>query len=237
MSRVQKFRSHEERSAARRRWMTVPPGMTPELAAEFMRRLIAGHSLRRITSGDKRHGPAFVTPSRFKKHCELHPEWAVEAMRLAKANAKAADLLKSVNAAKRKKTQEVCLKGLHPMSGDNIMIHKGRRACLACWRHHANNPPLHSILPVLEKIKDSLRRGISLAQICHGRPTGGGKIDRGLVLVRPNVFYLGDFIRSSTSWLERQFREIIVEDRIFDGRGFGHPPSATTTTTIIRSEA
>lgn len=34
--------------------MKVPPGMTPELADEFMRRLRAGETLRRITSGDKR---------------------------------------------------------------------------------------------------------------------------------------------------------------------------------------
>jgi hypothetical protein len=69
------------------------------------------------------------------------------------------------------------------------MIHKGRRTCLACWRHHAANPPIHSILPVLDQIKDDLRRGISLGQICHGKPTGGGKIDRSLIRVRPNVFY------------------------------------------------
>jgi hypothetical protein len=42
---------------------------------------------------------------------------------------------------------------------------------------------------MLDLIKDDLRRGISLAQICHGRPTGGGKVDRRLVRVRPNVFY------------------------------------------------
>jgi hypothetical protein len=75
------------------------------------------------------------------------------------------------------------------MKGDNLMMHKGRRACLACWRHHAANPPIHSILPVLDLIKDDLRRGISLGQICHGKPTGGGKMDRRLIRVRPNVFY------------------------------------------------
>ncbi|OSJ22122.1 hypothetical protein BSZ19_46895 [Bradyrhizobium japonicum] len=70
--------------------MNVPPGMTPELADEFMRRLKTGETLRKITSGDKRCGPALVTPQRFKKHCELHPEWAIEALRLAKANEEAA---------------------------------------------------------------------------------------------------------------------------------------------------
>jgi hypothetical protein len=67
--------------------MNVPPGMTRELADEFMRRLKAGETLRRITSGDKRCGPALVTPQRFKKHCELHPGWADEARRLARDGA------------------------------------------------------------------------------------------------------------------------------------------------------
>src|SRR3954468_10593913 len=110
------------RSVARRKWMNVPPGMTPELAGEFIQRLNAGETLRRITSGDKRCGPALVTPQRFKKHCELHREWAVVARRLAKTNGKAADRLKSVNSFWRKKTQDLCLKGLHPMVGDNVRI-------------------------------------------------------------------------------------------------------------------
>jgi hypothetical protein len=42
-------------------------------------------------------GPAMVTPGRFKKHCQLNPEWGVAANQLAKANAKAADALKSLN--------------------------------------------------------------------------------------------------------------------------------------------
>ncbi|MET4277383.1 hypothetical protein ABIB68_005930 [Bradyrhizobium sp. F1.2.2] len=95
MSRVEGYRSHVERSAARQKWMNAPPGMTPELAGEFMRRLKAGETLRRITSGDKRCGPALVTPQRFRKHCELHPGWAVEAMRLAKANEQAAAIVRT----------------------------------------------------------------------------------------------------------------------------------------------
>jgi hypothetical protein len=42
---------------------------------------------------------------------------------------------------------------------------------------------------VLDQIKKDLRRGISLRQIIHGRPTGGGEFDGNLVLVRANVFY------------------------------------------------
>lgn len=189
MSRVQKYRSHEERRAA---WLKglVPPGMTTDQAGEFMGRLIAGQSLRRITSGDKRYGPALVTPQRFKKHCELHPEWAAEAMRLAKANAKAADILKSVNSAWRRRTQEVCLKGLHPMAGDNVRIDPstGRRACLACRKFAAKNPP--PMKPAtIALVKRELDRGISLSQLTFGRPTGGGPKNSSLKIVDPAVFY------------------------------------------------
>ena len=34
--------------------------------------------------------PCIGHPQRFRKHCELHPEWADEARRLAKANEQAA---------------------------------------------------------------------------------------------------------------------------------------------------
>lgn len=77
--------------AAYLKWRNVPPGMPAELADEFMRRLIEGSSLRRLTSGDKRCGPALVTPQRFKKHCELHPEWGARAMELMEINRKLAD--------------------------------------------------------------------------------------------------------------------------------------------------
>jgi hypothetical protein len=72
--------------------------MSPELANNFMGVLKAGKTLRVLTSGMKRYGgPAMVTPGRFKKHCQLNPEWGVAANQLAKANAKAADALKSLN--------------------------------------------------------------------------------------------------------------------------------------------
>jgi hypothetical protein len=165
----------------------VPRLMTSAQATTFMNRLQAGEAVRRMTGGGKLGKPV-CSLRKFKKHCVAYPAWGVEAQRIAKINTPAGTL-KSVNSAKRRRTQEVCLKGLHPMKGDNLMIHKGRRACLACWRHHASHPPLHSIITVLDLIKDDLRRGVSLGQICHGRPTGGGKVDWRLARVRPNVFY------------------------------------------------
>jgi hypothetical protein len=163
-----------------------PRLMTPAQATTFMSRLQAGEAVRRMTHGGE-PGKAVCTREKFKKHCEAYPEWGAEALRLAKINEKAPGA-RSINNRKRKLTQEVCLKGLHPMNGDNLMIHKGRRACLACWRYHATHPPIHSILPVLDQIKSALSRGITFGQICAGRPTGGGKVDHSLILVRPNVF-------------------------------------------------
>jgi hypothetical protein len=165
-----------------------PRLMTPAQASRCTALLREGWTLRRLYNGGHQ-GKPIVSPGKLHDHCAAYPEWGAEVLRLAKVNAKAADILKSVNSPKRKQTKEICLKGLHPMKGDNLMIHKGRQVCLACWRHHATHPPIHSILPVIELIKDDLRRGIPLGQICQGKPAGGGKVDRSLVRVRSNVFY------------------------------------------------
>jgi len=161
--------------------------MTPAQATTFMGRLRSGEAIRRMTTGGE-PGKHVCTREKFNKHVIAYPEWGAEALRLAKINEKAASSARSINSRKRKLTQEDCLKGLHPMKGDNLMIHKGRRACLACWRYNATHPPIHSILPVLDQIKSALTRGITFGQICAGKPTGGGKLDRSLILVRPNVF-------------------------------------------------
>jgi hypothetical protein len=152
-------------------------GLSDERAARFM------VALRR---GTTRHLFG-VNMKSLELYFTSHPDYAREARPLLEANALAARRRKGER--KRKLTTLFCLKGLHPMSGNNLMIHKGRRVCRACWRHHATHPPIHSILPVLDQIKKDLRRGISLRQIIHGRPTGGGEFDCNLVLVRANVFY------------------------------------------------
>jgi hypothetical protein len=86
----------------------------------------------------------------------------------------------------------MCLKGLHPMTGDNVMIsHKKNRQwrqCLACRRLAAQKPPLESILAIVDVIKEKIIRGTSIGEICHGKPTGGGPIDRSLVLTMHNKF-------------------------------------------------
>jgi hypothetical protein len=108
--------------------MNVLPGMTPELAGEFMQRLNAGEMLRRITSGDKRCGPALVTPQRFRS-CELHPEWADEARRLAQANEQAAAQVRVTvtwrlaiqRSADNRRTAERCKNG-HIRTTDSTFV-------------------------------------------------------------------------------------------------------------------
>jgi len=95
-----------------------PRLMTPAQANTFMERLQGGESVRRMTCGSKKVGKALATYNKYKNHCAAYPQWGAEAERIAKINAKAADILRSVNSAKRKQTQEVCLKGLHQMKGD-----------------------------------------------------------------------------------------------------------------------
>lgn len=67
--------------------------MTPEQANAAMAALREGRTLKRFASGGK-FGPAIVSLQKLKKHCALYPEWGAEAMRLARANAKATDAQK-----------------------------------------------------------------------------------------------------------------------------------------------
>jgi hypothetical protein len=195
--------SHADKlRAAHYRWVNMPPGLTPDLASRFMLSLHRGKTVKDMTSNGEDY---ICSLARFEKHCQLNPEWGVEARKTSKAS-----FIAKVKAASPKKlaTQEVCLKGLHPMTSDNVMMHKGRRNCLACWRHAFKHPPTHTILPVLDQIKEKLSRGVSLGEITTGRMTGGGgKVDRSLVLVRSNVLYrfrelnpdFDQFVRRATS--------------------------------------
>ena len=93
-----------------------------------------GRTLRKF--GVKRGCP------RFDAYCKAHVEYAQEALLLVAANARAANLRKGE--LKRQKASIVCLKGLHPMAGYNVRIHKGRRQCRECERTANKNPSLVS---------------------------------------------------------------------------------------------
>jgi hypothetical protein len=176
----------EKHRAAWAQWVGTPSGLTPELASKFMLNLHVGKTTRDMTSNREHHICSFA---RFEKHCQLNPEWGVEVRKLSWANF----VKKSRESShQRRRTLEMCLKGLHPMTGDNVMIsHKKNRQwrqCLACRRLAAKNPPMASILAIVDVIKEKIVKGASISEITQGRPTGGGKRNRSLILAPPNKF-------------------------------------------------
>ncbi len=56
-----------------------------------MEALRRGLTLRRVTGGGGAAGKMIVSLAKFKAHCAAYPEWGGEAMKLAAANAKAAN--------------------------------------------------------------------------------------------------------------------------------------------------
>jgi hypothetical protein len=75
----------DKHRAAELKWRRKPPGIPSDMAIEFMARLSAGSTVRKLTGGGEL-GPAMVSFDRFKKHCELHPKWAAEAWRVSNAS-------------------------------------------------------------------------------------------------------------------------------------------------------
>jgi hypothetical protein len=55
------------------KWLNAPPGMSSEMAIEFMEKLKAGTTIRKLTGGGKL-GPAMVSRERFLTHCKLNPD-------------------------------------------------------------------------------------------------------------------------------------------------------------------
>jgi hypothetical protein len=66
------------------KWRDAPPGIPPGLAIDFMTRLKAASTVRKLTGGGKMLGrPALVSYDRFKKHCE-HGDDAARVVRAIK---------------------------------------------------------------------------------------------------------------------------------------------------------
>jgi len=159
---------------------SMPSGLSDEKAARMMAALREGITLRKF--GVKRGCP------RFEAYCNAHPGYAREALPLVAANTRAANLRKGE--LKRQKASIVCLKGLHPMTGYNVRIHKGRRQCRECERIANKNPSLEKFTPdLVEKVKAKFLAGATVSQVCRGSPIGGGKRDPSRVLVQTAAFY------------------------------------------------
>ncbi|WFU68581.1 hypothetical protein [Bradyrhizobium sp. CB2312] len=168
---------------ATRRSCPYPTLMTPAQVLECMKALQDGLTLRRITGGGKA-GKMIVSLTKFKAHCVAYPEWGADAMRLVKANAKAADALKSPKLYKLR-----CKHG-HSLALRYTYRRYGYvcRGCRGCDRHRNANAGV--LKPgQIERATAALRNGATINQIIHGRPTGGKYYDRKLILIHPSVFY------------------------------------------------
>jgi hypothetical protein len=167
-----------------------PRRMTPAQANAAMAAMVAGQSKRQFTHGRS----PIVTPRKFSKHCASYPTYGAEIARLSEKNIANVNARKSANSRTRRLTAVMCMKGLHQMIPDNILRRKDARRrnwrqCKACYEATLVKPPVLALEKIqIEEIKRDILYGASISQICHGRPTGGGKVDRSLVRARPNVF-------------------------------------------------
>jgi hypothetical protein len=150
----------DKHRAAELRWRGMPPGIPPEMAIEFMEKLKAGSTIRKLTGGGKLLGPAMVSDDRFKRHCELHPEWAAGARKVSDANGR-----KGKGSRGRSLTH--CPAG-HPYSGENLFFSKEGRRCRICYnRSHNENRTMSE-----DQARRALREGKTIANITSaGKPS------------------------------------------------------------------
>jgi hypothetical protein len=135
-----------------------------------------GHTLRKTST----------KYAAFNAYCGSHPVYAREALPLMAENLKAAHHRKG----ERFRTMTHCMLGLHPMTGDNVKIHgtTGRRYCAACRKVSSERAPAMKAEQI-EAVKQALQNGVTIGQICFGKPVGGGQVDRKLCLITPRVLY------------------------------------------------
>jgi hypothetical protein len=136
------------------------------MAVEFMDKLKAGGTIRKLTGG-RSLGLAMVSADRFKKHCELNPIWAAEARRISDANGR-----RGRGVLLRQRTH--CKNG-HSLEGAFVRQYRGWtiRACKICESIRRNRGGI--VKPeVLTAVRAALDRGVTVNQIIHGNPTGGG---------------------------------------------------------------
>jgi hypothetical protein len=143
------------------KWRGKPPGIPPEMAVEFMAKLKAGSTIRKLVEGGKDLEPNLVSRDRFKKHCEMHPEWAAEARRISKVNGDAGK-------GARLRNSTHCLNG-HPFSGENL--YGKERKCITCMKLRYESP-VPATAEQIQQVTAALNAGKTISQICWGRKDG-----------------------------------------------------------------
>lgn len=159
------------------------PGMPAKLAIKFEKQMLGGKTITDLTmcATSKLY---LVSISRYRKHCELNPAWGRKIDRLSKANV---CTKKQRTNGKRLKTKTICLNGLHPMKGHNLMIVRHRdgsrrdeRRCLACANKATTGRPMTE--EARARIFAAFERGDRPRQFIHGLPFEGGPRDHSLVI-------------------------------------------------------
>lgn len=149
--------------AARYRWLNMPAGLTPELAARFKLGVHGGKTVRDMTTAG---GPNYIcSENRFLKHCQMHPDWwGAEEWHLNIANASAK---KKVNSWQRLKT--------HCVRGHDLAVHgkfftnkqgEGSRRCYACVQVLQQGSGIIRAEAVV-KVKEHLKAGGKIATILN----------------------------------------------------------------------
>lgn len=166
------------------------PGLPAKLAIKFDKQMLGGKTISDLTMcvTSKFY---LVSISRFRKHCELNPAWGKKIDKLSRVNDSAK---KQRTSGKRLMTKRMCLNGLHPMRGHNLMIvrhldgsRRDERRCRACQTKNSIGRPMTEEMRVT--LIAAMERGVPPSQFVHGRPSGGGPVDRSLVITTPSKFY------------------------------------------------
>jgi hypothetical protein len=183
------MRTAEQRERMRagvEKWRDKPPGMPPTLVRKFEKAIKLGSTISDLT---KPTLSSYLVPhSRFRAHCDLHSAWGRRIYEFSEANA---SKKKATHSKRAVATRKMCLKGLHPMKGHNLMVdtNKGRqrRRCRACFMARIQGRPMTA--ETKARIEAALEGGASLAEILWGWPTCGGPQDRSLVITTNGKFY------------------------------------------------
>jgi hypothetical protein len=154
----------------------TPPSLSDEKAARILAAFREGGTLK----------PFYLRGGRFEAYCKAHPEYARDALPLLEANRKAGDKRKG----ERFRAMTHCKHG-HPLSEARIRHYKGWtvRDCVRCEEIRRSQGGIMKP-EALAKVKAALESGgATISQIIHGRPVGGGAVNRSLRLVDSAAFY------------------------------------------------
>ncbi|KRR21875.1 hypothetical protein [Bradyrhizobium retamae] len=152
----------ERHRAAWAKWVGKPPGLPPDMAAEFIKQMEAGKSHAQLTNA---RGPHYIAArERVKKHGELNPEFAKRVAELAPINAQAR-LAAGRGAHNRQKTH--CKHGHDLAVHGHIQIQKNGwkwRRCRLCTEMHSRAGGV--IRPeAFANAETLLRKGLPLSKV------------------------------------------------------------------------